>query len=88
MKSLKFERNDNHFNSLDELYNAIDVHLDIRIKINGSEWYIGSPQGPRIIASGDFNHQFKSDDPNEVLNFVIDGKRIRDQWRDIEIVVM
>lgn len=88
MKTLKPQDNDDRLVSLNELRSAIDVYMDIRLKINGTEWYIGAPQGPRIIASDDFSYQFKTNDPDEVLDYVINGKKIRDQWRDIEVIAM
>ncbi len=86
------ESDSNRLQSLDELRFALDVNMEIQIKINGIEWYIGSDhKGNRIISkdNGNFNYHFKfNDDTDEVLNYVIDGKRIRDQWRDIIIVSM
>lgn len=45
----------------------------------------------RIISkdNGDFDYHFKdTDDVDEILDYVIDGKKIRDQWQDIVIVAM
>ncbi|ETY74129.1 hypothetical protein LFAB_08815 [Lactiplantibacillus fabifermentans T30PCM01] len=80
--------NDDRFESLNQLREALEMFLEIRILINNVEWYIGTPQGPRIIASGDFDYTFPTDDADAVLDYVVDGKHIRDQWRDIRIIVM
>ena len=78
--------------SLEELRFDLEVHMEVQIKINGIEWYIGSDQvGHAIISknNGDFCYHFKSDeDPDEILDYVIDGKKIRDQWRNIIVVAM
>ncbi|WP_421428299.1 hypothetical protein [Lactiplantibacillus plantarum] len=78
--------------SLEQLRMTIEIGMDIQIKINGVEWYIGfDSEGKRIISkdNGDFDYYFKdTDDVDEILNYVIDGKKIRDQWRDIVIAAM
>jgi len=76
--------------TLEQLRLTIEIGMDIQIKINGIEWYIGMPQGRLIISkdNGNFLHQFETNNPDEVLDYVIDGKRIRNQWRDIVIVAM
>lgn len=76
--------------SLQQLWVTIEIGMDIQIKIHDTEWYIGPLQGKRLISknNGDFMHMFETDNPDEVLNYVIDGQRIRDQWRDIVIVSM
>lgn len=78
--------------SLEQLRTAIEIGMDIQIKINGIEWYIGYDQnGKQIVAQNSDGpvHYFKSDnDPDEVLDYVIGGKKIRDQWRDIVVVAM
>lgn len=76
--------------SLDQLKMTIEVGMDIQIKINGVEWYIGMPQGRLLISkdNGNFMHEFSTNNPGNVLDYVIDGKKIRDQWRDIVIVSM
>lgn len=86
------EHDSDRLTSLEELRFALDVHMEVQIKINGVEWYIGSDdKGNSIISkdNGDFDHQFKSnDDPDEILDYVIDGKKIRDQWREIKVIAM
>ncbi|MBO2713208.1 hypothetical protein DA799_14060 [Lactiplantibacillus plantarum] len=81
-----------HLESLEQLRFALDVRMEIQIKINDVEWYIGfDSEGKRIISkdNGDFDYHFKdTDDVDEILDYVIDGKKIRDQWRDIVIVAM
>ena len=57
MKTLKPQDNDDRLVSLNELRSAIDVYMDIRLKINGTEWYIGAAQGARIFESDDFSYQ-------------------------------
>lgn len=78
--------------SLEQLRMTIEIGMDIQIKINGVEWYIGfDSEGKRIISkdNGDFDYHFKdTDDVDEILDYVIDGKKIRDQWQDIVIVAM
>ncbi len=77
--------------SLDELSFAITVGEDIQIVINNTEWYIGYDQdGRRVVAQNPDGpiHYIDPDDTDKVLDFVIDGKKIREQWRDIKIVAM
>ncbi|WP_236008196.1 hypothetical protein [Levilactobacillus andaensis] len=76
--------------ALEQLRLEIEIHMDIQIKINNTEWYIGWPKGSLLISknNGEFEHDFKSGDSKEVLDYVVDGKKIRDQWRDIVIVAM
>ena len=76
--------------SLKQLQMTIEIGMDIQIKIHDVEWYIGEPQGKLIISkdNGNFMHEFTTNNPDEVLDYVIDGKRIRDQWRGIVIVSM
>ncbi|EQM55007.1 hypothetical protein N692_10445 [Lactiplantibacillus plantarum EGD-AQ4] len=76
--------------SLQQLRVTIEIGMDIQIKIHDTEWYIGPLQGKRLISKNndDFMHMFETDNPDEVLNDVIDGQRIRDQWRDVVIVSM
>jgi len=88
MKNMK--NDSDHLDSLEELSFAIEVGEDIQIVINDIEWYIGfDHDGRRVIAQnpdGSIHYCNSNDDVDEVLDYVIDGKKIRDQWRDIVVV--
>lgn len=88
----RVQTDSDHLDSLEQLRFALEVYMEIQIKINGVEWYIGfDHKGKRIISkdNGNFDYHFKdTDDVDEVLDYVIDGNKIRDQWRSIVIIAM
>lgn len=90
MTNKNMKVNSNHLASLDELSFAIEVGEDIQIILNNTEWYIGYDQnGKRVIAQNPNGPvHYLDDSVDAVLDFVINGKSIRDQWRNIIVVAL
>lgn len=79
---------DNRFRDLEDLKSSIEIGLDIECMILGQRYYIGWSNHKRIIAlcpdgDGDF---FETLD--EMLDFKIEGKPLKDIWYSIEIISM
>lgn len=76
---------DDKFKNLDELQDSIEMGLDIECYIYGKRYYIGWSNNKRVIAlcpdgDGDF-----FDSLEDMLEFLIEGKPIKDIWQDIVI---
>ncbi|MEC0089341.1 hypothetical protein [Paenibacillus macquariensis] len=76
------------FENLKELKDSIEIGLDIECFIFGERYYIGWSNHKRVIAlcpdgDGDF-----FDTLEEMLDFQIEGKALKDIWQDIEIYSM
>ncbi|WP_438349925.1 hypothetical protein ACP8HI_04445 [Paenibacillus sp. FA6] len=79
---------DDKFNNLEEFKESIEMRLDIECFIYGSRYYIGWSEGKRVIAlCPDGDGEF-FDSLEDMLEFQIEGKPIKDIWQDIVIRCM
>lgn len=79
---------DSKLKSLSELIDAIKIGLDIEIDLFGVRYYIGSPQGELLISWNNGEDEVLFKDVDQLLNYKIKGKPIKDVWREIEIYAM
>lgn len=78
--------------SLDQLQELIDIGYEINFTLNGESWLIEPDQNAaefskrRVIVSTekdnyDFIKKFKNTD--ELLNYKLNRKALKDQWKEI-----
>ncbi|WMJ79546.1 hypothetical protein RBU49_11660 [Clostridium sp. MB40-C1] len=80
--------NNSKFDSLQELKNSIEIGLDIECTIYGTDYYIGWANGKCVIAlcpDGDIVY-FNTLD--EILDYKIQNKMLKNIWKDIQIKSM
>lgn len=74
--------------SLKELMEAIDMRLDIEFNLYGKRYNISTDGTPFIALCPDGDGNYYSDAKDMVENHKIDGKPLKDIWRDFEILAM
>lgn len=76
---------DDRFTSLEELKDSIEIGLDIECYINKQRYYIGWSQGKRVIAKCPDVEGIHFETLEDMLDYVIEGKKLKDSWKDIQI---
>lgn len=76
---------DNKFVSLEEFKESIDMGLDLDLYLYGVRYYIGAPLGKLLISWDDGEKEIQFDSVPELLQYEINGKPLKDIWKDIEI---
>lgn len=73
------------FNSLQELIDAIEIGLDIECYIYGQRYYIGWGDKGRVIAECPDGEGVFFTSLDEMLNFKIKNRKLKNIWQDIQI---
>ncbi|WIF95031.1 hypothetical protein [Caminicella sporogenes] len=76
------------FSSLQELKDSIEMGLDIECYIYGQRYYIGWGDNGRVIAKCPDGDGVYFNSLDEMLNFKIQDKKMKDIWKDIQIISM
>lgn len=76
---------DDRFNSLEELKESIELGLDIECYINNQRYYIGWSNNERVIALCPDGEGVRFNKLEEMLDYQIEGKTLRELWKEIVI---
>lgn len=74
--------------SLEELTKAIDMRLDIEFSLYGKRYNISTDGTPFIALCPDGDGDYYLDARDMLENHRIDGKPLREIWRDFEVLAM
>ena len=81
--------------SINDLKDSIDMQMEIEFKLN-KKTYLLEPiydsSGSYAIAwelstdAGRTTNKINATDPDEVLNVQVDQKKLKDQWKDMDMI--
>lgn len=74
--------------SLDELANAIDIGLDLEFYLHGKRYNISTDGMPFIAICPDGDGSYYRNARDMLINHIVDGKPLKDQWQDLQILAM
>lgn len=74
------------FDSLDEMIDMIDMRLDLEFYLYGKRYNISTNKTPFITLCPDGETSHYKDGRDLVEKHEINGKRLKDIWKDIQLI--